>query len=99
MEPQVKIRCRQADQQLVQNVLPRSVEEYKEKMGKDVVITLDTESFLSADTCGGIELSALNGRIRVPNTLESRLELIAQQLYPSIRTALFGRNLNRKFTD
>ena len=99
MEAQVKIRCRQADLQLVQGVLPRSVEGYKEQMGKDVVITLDTESFLPADTCGGIELSALNGRIRVPNTLESRLELIAQQLYPSIRNALFGRNLNRKFTD
>lgn len=99
MEAQVKARCRQADLQLVQNILPRAVEEYKAQMGKDVVITLDTESFLPADTCGGIELTALNGRIRVPNTLESRLELIAQQLYPSIRTALFGRNINRRFTD
>lgn len=99
MESNVKVRCRQVDQQHVQDVLPAAVAEYKNQMGKDVVITLDTESYLPAATCGGIELSALNGRIRVPNTLESRLELIAQQLLPSIRNALFGRNVNRKFTD
>lgn len=37
--------------------------------------------------------------VQVPNTLEARLELISQQLVPEIRTALFGRNVNRKFTD
>lgn len=99
MEGSVKIRSRQADQQIVQSVLPKAAEEYKSQIGKDVVITLDTESFLPAETCGGVELSALNGRIRVPNTLEARLELIAAQLLPSVRTALFGRNANRKFTD
>lgn len=39
------------------------------------------------------------GRIKVSNTLETRLELIAQQLIPEIRSALFGSNPNRKFTD
>lgn len=39
------------------------------------------------------------GRIKINNTLESRLELIAQQLVPEIRSALFGSNPNRKFTD
>lgn len=38
-------------------------------------------------------------RLQVPNTLESRLDLIAEQLVPEIRTALFGPNENRKFTD
>uniref|UniRef100_A0A6B2EKT7 V-type proton ATPase subunit E n=1 Tax=Phlebotomus kandelakii TaxID=1109342 RepID=A0A6B2EKT7_9DIPT len=99
MEPHVILKTRQVDQNIVQSVLPRSVEEYKEQIGKDVVVTLDTDSFLPADACGGIELSALNGRIRVPNTLESRLELISAQLLPAVRTALFGRNANRKFTD
>lgn len=37
--------------------------------------------------------------LQVPNTLEARLELISQQLVPEVRTALFGRNVNRKFTD
>uniref|UniRef100_U5EXM7 V-type proton ATPase subunit E n=1 Tax=Corethrella appendiculata TaxID=1370023 RepID=U5EXM7_9DIPT len=99
MEPNVLLKARQVDHNVVQSVLPRAVEEYREKIGKDVVITLDTENFLPADACGGIELSALNGRIRVPNTLESRLELISAQLLPAVRTALFGRNANRKFTD
>jgi len=99
MEPKATIKCRQVDQSLVQNILPKAVEEYKSKTGKDCVIKLDTENFLPADNCGGVELFALNGRIRVPNTLESRLELISQQLVPEIRTALFGRNPNRKFTD
>lgn len=39
------------------------------------------------------------GRIKVSNTLETRLELIAQQLVPDIRSALFGSNPNRKFDD
>lgn len=99
MEGNVLIKTRQVDQQIIQNILPQVVTDYKTQIGKDVKITLDTESFLPVDTCGGIELTALNGRIRVPNTLESRLELISQQLIPEIRTALFGRNANRKFTD
>lgn len=99
MEAQVLIKGRQADQQIIQSILPQAAEEYKKATNKDVVITLGTDSFLPADACGGVELSALNGRIRVPNTLESRLELISQQLIPEIRTALFGRNINRKFTD
>lgn len=99
MESTVSLRCRQADVELVQEVLPIAIDEYKEKMGQDVRITIDTDNYLSADTCGGIELIALNGRVKVPNTLESRLELISQQLVPEIRNALFGRNVNRKFTD
>lgn len=42
---------------------------------------------------------AQKGKIKISNTLEARLELIAQQLVPQIRTALFGRNINRKFLD
>jgi len=99
MEPKATIRSRQVDQALLQNLLPGAVEEYKARTGKDCVVKLDTESFLPADACGGVELYALNGRIRVPNTLESRLELISQQLVPEIRQALFGRNPNRKFAD
>jgi len=99
MEPKVSIKSRQVDQALIQSLLPKAVEEYKSKAGKDCVIVLDTENNLPPDTCGGVELISLNGRIRVPNTLESRLELISQQLVPEIRQALFGRNPNRKFTD
>lgn len=99
MEANVTVRGRKADAQAIQNALPTAVEQYKRETGKDVVITLDTENYLPADSTGGVELYALQGRIRVVNTLESRLEMIAQQLVPAIRTALFGKNQNRKFLD
>lgn len=50
-------------------------------------------------SCGGIDLLAQKGRIKVSNTLESRLDMIAKQMVPEIRTSLFGRNVNRRFTD
>jgi len=48
---------------------------------------------------GGVELSAQKGRIKIANTLETRLEMIAKQMVPEIRTTLFGKNMNRRFTD
>lgn len=65
MEPKVLVRARQVDQSLVQGLLSRASAQYKEQTGKDVVLTLESEAFLPVDTCGGIELTALNGRIRV----------------------------------
>lgn len=65
MEANVSVRGRQSDAQLIQNVLPASVEQYKRETGKDIVVTLDTENFLPVDCTGGIELYALQGRIRV----------------------------------
>ncbi|XP_067635717.1 V-type proton ATPase subunit E [Eurosta solidaginis] len=63
MEPNVTLRCRQADIGLINEILPATLEEYKSKIGKDVNVRVDTENHLSADTCGGIELIALNGRV------------------------------------
>lgn len=65
MEPKTLIKCRAVDKDLVQGLLQRAADEYKSKMGKDVQLTVETNSFLGADTCGGVELVALNGRIRV----------------------------------
>ncbi|XP_061727992.1 V-type proton ATPase subunit E [Cydia pomonella] len=99
VEPQVTVRVRQADKSLVEGLLPKAQASYKEKISKDLQLKVDNENFLPAETCGGVDLVAAKGRIKICNTLESRLELIAQQLLPEIRTALFGRNPNRKFTD
>lgn len=65
MEPKTTIKSRQADQALIEKILPTALQQYKANTGKEVVITLDKESFLPPDTCGGVELHALNGRIRV----------------------------------
>ena len=50
-------------------------------------------------SAGGVELFAQRGRIKVSNTLEARLSMIADQKLPEIRAALFGRNESRKFLD
>lgn len=68
MEPKTVIRGRQVDIDLIEEVLPRAMKEYKAKMGKDCNVTLDKGSFLPADTCGGVELHALGGRIRVSSS-------------------------------
>merc|ERR1712152_80495 len=99
LEPSLVVRCRQADQQLVESIIPASVSEYKAKVNKDCQVKLDTENWISADRTGGLEILAQKGRIKVDNTLEARLEMISQQILPSIREKLFGSNPNRKFTD
>lgn len=65
MEAKVTLRGRKVDAQLIQGVLPAAVQQYKQATGKDVEVTLDVDSFLPADSCGGIELFALHGRIKV----------------------------------
>ncbi|XP_056641992.1 V-type proton ATPase subunit E [Diorhabda sublineata] len=98
-EKEVTVRVRPQDRELVKSILPTIVTKYKDITGKDINIKIDDESHLSQEITGGIELYALKNKIRINNTLEARLELISQQLIPQIRTALFGRNVNRKFAD
>lgn len=99
METNVIVRTRQQDVNIVESVLSKSVENYKEQSKRECSVFVDKETYLSSDTTGGVEILSQSGRIKVVNTLESRLALISQQLIPEIRTALFGRNVNRKFTD
>lgn len=99
LEKNVTLRVRETDVSVVEELVDEVTAEYKTASNKDVHLKLDTDSFLSPQTCGGIELLAQKNKIKICNTLESRLELIAQQLVPAVRTALFGRNPNRKFAE
>lgn len=99
IEKDVVVRCRQADVNLVKTIIPIAVEEYGNATQRKCNVTLDTENYLSPDCSGGVELYAYHGKIKSVNTLESRLDLISQQLLPDIRVSLFGRNPNRKFND
>lgn len=99
METHVLIRVREEDHLLVEGLLPAITNEYKDRIKRDTSLKIDTDTFLPKETCGGVELIAQRGRIKIVNTLESRLELIAQQLLPDIRSAIFGTNVNRRFTD
>jgi len=99
LEPNVLLRVREADVPLAESVLPAISEEFSKVSGQEINLKVDTESFLPQESCGGVELLAQRGKIKISNTLEARLDLIAQQLVPQIRNALFGKNTNRKFTD
>lgn len=98
LEKDISVRCRQQDVRIVENCIAAAVAEYQKATGNSVNVTVDREVHLQG-ACGGVELLANKGKIKVTNTLDSRLELISRQLLPSVRVALFGRNPNRKFDD
>ncbi|CAH1798685.1 unnamed protein product [Owenia fusiformis] len=97
LEPAVVIRCRKQDAELVKEALQVAVNKYKEATKKDVKAAVDAVTYLPADIAGGVELLTPNKRIKVENTLESRLALMSEQRTPIIRQELFGSNANRKF--
>ncbi|XP_043254717.1 V-type proton ATPase subunit E [Colletes gigas] len=98
-EGQATVRVRQVDLPLVEALVDSVQDTYKQLTNKDIIIKIDQDNFLPPNSCGGVDLFAGRGRIKVSNALETRLELIAQLLVPKIRGALFGGNPNRKFTD
>lgn len=99
LETKVTIRCRKQDVQMVQASIQRNLPIYKAAVKNNVEVRIDQDNFIPPDVSGGVELYNGNGKIKVSNTLESRLELMAQQMQPEIRVALFGANPNRKFMD
>uniref|UniRef100_A0A3P8P817 ATPase H+ transporting V1 subunit E1a n=1 Tax=Astatotilapia calliptera TaxID=8154 RepID=A0A3P8P817_ASTCA len=80
LEPKVTIRCRPQDVEFVQAAVNKNIPIYKEAVKSNITVKIDKERFLPAQICGGIEVYNENGKIKVSNTLESRLELIAQQV-------------------
>uniref|UniRef100_A0A8C9Y404 ATPase H+ transporting V1 subunit E1a n=1 Tax=Sander lucioperca TaxID=283035 RepID=A0A8C9Y404_SANLU len=80
LEPKVTIRCRQQDVEMVQAAVNKIIPIYKEAVKRNIVVKIDLERFLPSGICGGVEVYNDNGKIKVSNTLENRLELIAQQV-------------------
>ncbi|KAJ3111626.1 Dynein heavy chain 6, axonemal [Phlyctochytrium bullatum] len=76
MEDDVVIQCRKEDVSLVQ----KAAEEAKAKYGAKLKFAIDSGSFLPEKSGGGVIVSANGGRIRVSNTLESRLEILGDVL-------------------
>lgn len=75
MEANVKIQCRKEDVALVEKAITAAAEEYEEKMGEKVNASIEEEYIPSANA-GGVILSGLNGKIKVNNTLEARLNIL-----------------------
>ncbi|KAM6937372.1 V-type proton ATPase subunit E 1a [Xenentodon cancila] len=99
LETKVTIRCRKQDVEIVQGAVNKIIPVYKKAVKSSIVVRIDQDHFLPPDICGGVEVYNDNGKIKVSNTLESRLELIAHQMMPEIRVNLFGANPSRKFMD
>ena len=99
LEKELVLRCRQKDEHLVEQLLPECLDALEKQWGNKTKVTIEKQHYLPEDSAGGVEMLAKAGKIRVSSTLESRLELIAGQIVPQIRTALFGANPNRKFFD
>ncbi|KFO96605.1 V-type proton ATPase subunit E 1 [Calypte anna] len=99
LEPKIVVRCRKQDLSMVKTAVQKSIPNYKNAIKRDVDVQIDKDNFLPEDIAGGVEIYNSDGKIKVSNTLESRLDLVAQQMMPEIRVALFGANANRKFLD
>jgi len=105
-EPQVEVRCRQIDVDIVESILHDSIEEYKKRTSKPLEAKIDKKNFLLPPKSdqdpnhycyGGILVVGYNGRIKCDNTLDQRLLLAFEGLLPDIRIALFGASETRKF--
>merc|ERR1711963_551757 len=92
LEPVVILRCRQHDLDLVKECLASAVDMYKKATKKELKVNLDTDHFLDQHVPGGVILLNRSEKIEVVNTLDSRLDLIYQQMLPELRDILFGRN-------
>ncbi|XP_062521848.1 V-type proton ATPase subunit E-like [Corticium candelabrum] len=97
LEENVTIRCRKEDVNVVESSLDAAAQVYYDGTKKEVKMKVDKENYLGNDVSGGVELVAQGGRIKVVNTLDSRLELISRQMIPEVRMRLFGVNPSRKF--
>ncbi|XP_050756309.1 V-type proton ATPase subunit E 1 isoform X3 [Gymnogyps californianus] len=99
LEPRLVVRCRKQDLPMVKTAVQKSIPIYKNATKSNVDVHIDQDNFLPEEIAGGVEIYNSDGKIKVSNTLESRLDLVAQQMMPEIRVALFGANANRKFLD
>jgi len=107
-EQEVTVVARECDIELVQSILAEAKKEYDSKTNSDIVLSLHKKHRLAPPPvegsdlpacCGGVLLSANNGKILCNNTLEQRLTLSYEQLLPQIRTTLFGESLTRRYKD
>jgi V-type H+-transporting ATPase subunit E len=94
IESEIFVKCREKDLPLVKQSIKTATEMYKTDIKRDVKITI-LGSYLPPDIAGGIEAYTSDGKIKIINTLEARLNMLFAQMVPEIREKLFGKNLNR----
>jgi len=100
-EKEVLVKCREADEEMVSNVLQEAASEYKALSKQDVNLKVDkghhlppgpsrTQKLIEGRYCfGGIVLSAQEERILCDNSLDQRLSLSFDSNIPKMRKMLF----------
>ena len=96
-ENEILIFCRGEDVKTVEGILPAAIKEYVDIIKRESGVTLkpvvklntDRSKDLKESSYGGVLLTALNGKIVCDNTMSSRLNLVYEELLPSIRAILF----------
>jgi|SaaInlStandDraft_5_1057022.scaffolds.fasta_scaffold20545_2 V-type H+-transporting ATPase subunit E len=97
MEPKVEAHIREEDKDIFSEVLAEVLTEYSQTMSMTCEVTISDhylhpgpkDGNVGNSCCGGMILSAKDGKIRVENTLDSRLEIAISQSLPEIRDTLF----------
>jgi len=104
-EENVTVHCRREDEKVVEAQLETAAKAFKDAVSKASGFTPTLNLHLSktdylppgpqtangaASCCGGVKLTARNGKIVCKNTIESRLDLVYKELQPTIRGLLFG---------
>lgn len=104
-ETRVTIECLPNERGLVESVIAGSLASYKEQVAQMAAdepvkyrtqletsrvcsVQIDESRPLSGVT-GGIKVVGANGRIICDNTLDSRLNIVAEEVLPAIRASLF----------
>lgn len=97
-EAEVVLYASSADAAVVKKVLPAAVAEYVAILKRESGVTLEprvtvnddkAKHLAAATTAGGVVLTALAGHVVCDNTLQSRLNLVYDELLPAIRAILF----------
>ena len=56
---------------------------FEKSASASITIVIDETNPLPDNCAGGVVLSVLDGRIRSANTLENRLELLSEKVFPN----------------
>ncbi|RKF81987.1 V-type proton ATPase subunit E [Golovinomyces cichoracearum] len=98
-EKKIAVRGREVDYEILKESIATASEEYKQNTGKDIQIVINEAEPLPQESAGGLFIVCGGGKIDINNTFEERLKLLQESALPEIRTAIFGKNENRKFYD
>lgn len=92
LEKEVELKCRRNDVELLKQVIPEAVEKYKQATNDVVEVFINNKDYLPDDQIGVEAVEKKNQRIRVMNTLDSRLETVRDTKMPEIRQKLFPKS-------